>query len=106
MVSEGMLYWSISPWARRLINRSISIIPSIIIAGAVGKKGLDKTLNASQVVLSIIPPFLSAPLICFTCLSHCMGVPADQVGEREGDMQVEQVSMRNGLVVSVVAVLV
>lgn len=106
MVSEGMLSWSIPPWARRLITRSISIVPSIIIAGAVGKKGLDKTLNASQVVLSIILPFVSAPLIYFTCLNRYMSVPADQVGEREGDVQVEQVSMRNGLVVSVLAVLV
>ncbi|CAL3966758.1 unnamed protein product, partial [Diplocarpon coronariae] len=33
MVSEGALRWTITPWIRRLITRSISITPSIIIAG-------------------------------------------------------------------------
>lgn len=56
MVSEGMLKWSIRPWLRRLITRSISIVPSIAIAGAVGRDGLNSTLTASQVVLSVILP--------------------------------------------------
>jgi metal iron transporter len=106
MVSEGMLNWSIKPYMRRLITRSISIVPSIIIAGAVGKDGLDKTLTASQVVLSVILPFVSAPLIYFTCLNRYMTVPVEQTIDSEGEVQVEQVPMRNSLVVSVVAVLV
>jgi metal iron transporter len=106
MVSEGMLNWSIKPWVRRLLTRSISIVPSIIIAGAVGKDGLDKTLTASQVVLSVILPFVSAPLIYFTCLNRYMTVPAEQAINNEGEVQVEQVPMRNSLVVSVVTVLV
>ncbi|KAJ5606023.1 hypothetical protein N7510_008804 [Penicillium lagena] len=106
MVSEGMLNWSIKPWMRRLITRSISIVPSIIIAGAVGKDGLDKTLTASQVVLSIILPFVSAPLIYFTCLNRYMTVPAEQTTDSEGEVHGGQVPMRNSLFVSVVAVLV
>ncbi|KAH7089857.1 natural resistance-associated macrophage protein-domain-containing protein, partial [Paraphoma chrysanthemicola] len=74
MVSEGQLNWSIKPWMRRLITRSISITPSIIIAGAVGQKGLSKALNASQFALSVILPFVSAPLIWFTCRSQYMKV--------------------------------
>ena len=31
MVSEGALNWKLSPWLRRLLTRSISITPSIII---------------------------------------------------------------------------
>ncbi|KAJ6038046.1 hypothetical protein N7460_007817 [Penicillium canescens] len=38
MVSEGALNWKIKPWLLRLVTRSISITPSIIIAGAVGRK--------------------------------------------------------------------
>ena len=106
MVSEGMLNWSIKPWLRRLITRSISIIPSIIIAAAVGKEGLDKTLTASQVVLSVILPFVSAPLIWFTCFTKYMSVAVEQSGESEGEVRMEQVSMRNNIFTSIIAVLV
>ncbi|CAI6091903.1 unnamed protein product [Clonostachys chloroleuca] len=66
MVSEGALRWKVRPWLRRLITRSISIIPSVVIAAAVGRSGLNDALNASQVVLSIVLPFVTAPLIYFT----------------------------------------
>ncbi|KAJ5751911.1 hypothetical protein N7520_008828 [Penicillium odoratum] len=105
MVNEGMLKWSMQPWLRRLITRSISIAPSIIIAAVVGKDGMDQTLNASQVVLSAILPFVSAPLIYFTCFNRYMNVPVE-VGNREGDVQAERVPMRNSLVLSITAVLV
>ena len=77
MVSEGQLNWTVKPWVRRLITRSISITPSIIIAGAVGRSGLSAALEASQVCLSIILPFVSAPLIYFTCRSGIMSVWAE-----------------------------
>jgi metal iron transporter len=76
MVSEGALNWTIAPWLRRLITRSISITPSIVIAGAVGRDGLSATLNASQVALSIALPFVSAPLVYFTCRNKFMTVKA------------------------------
>lgn len=79
MVSEGSLHWKIQPWLRRLITRSISIIPSVVIAAAVGRSGLDAALNASQVVLSIVLPFVSAPLIWFTCRARYMTVKSDVV---------------------------
>lgn len=74
MVSEGALNIKLRPWLRRLITRSISILPSIVIAGAVGRKGLDAALNASQVALSVVLPFVSAPLIYFTCVNKYMKV--------------------------------
>lgn len=109
MVSEGMLRWSIKPWLRRLITRSISIVPSIIIAAAVGKEGLDQTLNASQVVLSVILPFVTAPLVYFTCRNKYMTVRTGEAGEViEGpnDAQTEGVKMRNNFVVSTLAILI
>ena len=72
MLSEGALNWTMKPWLRRLLTRSLSITPSIIIAGAVGKKGLNSALNASQVALSVILPLVSAPLIYFTCRNRYM----------------------------------
>jgi metal iron transporter len=74
MVSEGALNWTLKPWLRRLVTRSISITPSIIIAGAVGRSGLDAALNGSQVALSVVLPFVTAPLIYFTCMNRYMTV--------------------------------
>ncbi|KAJ5093550.1 hypothetical protein N7456_009411 [Penicillium angulare] len=106
MVSEGMLNWSIKPWMRRVITRSISIIPSIIIAAAVGKEGLDKTLTASQVVLSVILPFVSAPLIWLTCFNKYMTVRTEELDDGDGTVTVEEVKMRNSIFTSIIAVLV
>ena len=50
MVSEGALNWSMAPWLRRLITRSISITPLIIIAGAVGKDGLTAALTERRLL--------------------------------------------------------
>jgi metal iron transporter len=87
MISEGMLNWTVAPWLRRLITRAISIIPSIIIAGAVGKQGLNATLAATQVVLSIILPFVAAPLIYFTSRNKYMIVRGTAGSGNEEDVQ-------------------
>lgn len=88
MVSEGALNWTLAPWLRRLITRSISITPSIIIAGAVGREGLSAALNGSQVALSVVLPFVTAPLIYFTCRNKYMTVRNPDHGgnviERDG----------------------
>ncbi|KIX97345.1 uncharacterized protein Z520_06797 [Fonsecaea multimorphosa CBS 102226] len=98
MVSEGMLHWTVKPWVRRLITRSISIIPSIIIAAAVGKDGLNSALTASQVCLSVILPFVTAPLLWFTCRSQIMTVRTDSSWE--------SVNMRNGWIVTILATII
>lgn len=87
MVSEGSLNWAMRPWMRRLITRAISIMPSIIIAGAVGRTGLDAALNASQVALSTVLPFVSAPLIYFTCVNKFMTVSCRD--SHDGDANTE-----------------
>ena len=84
MVSEGALRWSIRrPWLRRLATRSLSITPSIIIAGAVGREGLSTALTASQVCLSVVLPFVTAPLIWFTCRAVYMTVHVQDPGHGE-----------------------
>ncbi|KAI0839826.1 natural resistance-associated macrophage protein [Hypoxylon sp. FL0890] len=72
MICEGALKWRMKPWLRRLVTRSISITPSIIIAGAAGREKLNAALNGSQVALSIVLPIVSAPLIWFTCFNKYM----------------------------------
>ena len=98
MVSEGMLKWTVKPWIRRLITRAISITPSIIIAGAVGRTGLDQALVASQVVLSVILPFVTAPLVWFTCRRSIMTVTST----RQDGVQ-ETVDMKNGRITAMFA---
>ncbi|KAJ4328725.1 NRAMP-like transporter smf-3 [Fusarium piperis] len=121
MVSEGALNWKIKPWLRRLVTRSISITPSIIIAGAVGRSGLNAALNGSQVALSIILPFVTAPLIYFTCRDKYMTVYTGRArwhtGGRDdetaldqavGEARLEQGStkMTNSWYTAIVAVLI
>ena len=84
MVSEGQLRLTMKPWKRRLLTRSISIIPSIIVAGALGGSGVDKALVGSQVALSVILPFVSAPLVWFTCFGKYMIVTTDEVRMQQG----------------------
>ncbi|KAF2400983.1 natural resistance-associated macrophage protein [Trichodelitschia bisporula] len=112
MVSEGQLRWTVKPWVRRLITRSISITPSIIIAGAVGREGLGTALEASQVALSVVLPFVSAPLIWFTCRASVMRVwtsDVDDGGDGSGTQGVDGgrvVVLRNHWVTSAVAVVI
>ena len=113
MLSEGALNWTVAPWLRRLLTRSISITPSIIIAAAVGKDGLSAALNGTQVALSVVLPFVAAPLIYFTCRNKYMVVGgSERVEEDDGlerigtDTGLEAVKMRNHWLVAGFAVLV
>lgn len=91
MVSEGMINWSCRPWIRRLLTRVISIVPSVIIAASVGREGLDTALTASQVVLSVILPFVVAPLIYFTARNKFMTVRDDSIDLSETNLGTEEV---------------
>lgn len=93
MVSEGQLSLNVKPWVQRLLTRSISIVPSIIVAGAVGASGLNAALVGSQVALSVLLPILSAPLIYFTCRNKFMTVHTFD----EGDLQVSSCVQQQGV---------
>ena len=74
IVSEGFFRWTIRPWLRRMITRSIAILPCIVVAGIVGRSGLSTVLNASQVALSILLPFITFPIVLFTGKRQIMKV--------------------------------
>lgn len=93
----GQMQMPMKPWVQRLMTRSIAITPSIIVAGAVGKDGVSAALEGTQIALSVILPFVSAPLIWFTCRSKYMMVPARDGGP--------PVNMRNNWLTATVAVL-
>ncbi len=78
IVSEGFLEWSFQPWVRRIITRLIAIIPCIFVTLTMGRKGIADILNGSQVCLSLILPFVSAPLIYFTSVKKYMQVDIDE----------------------------
>ncbi|ODQ78867.1 hypothetical protein BABINDRAFT_162540 [Babjeviella inositovora NRRL Y-12698] len=78
IVGEGHIKWTLKPWKRRLATRSITIIPCLAISVSIGKNGLNTALNVSQVVLSILLPFLVAPLIWFTSQKKYMRVMLSQ----------------------------
>ncbi|KAG1754742.1 natural resistance-associated macrophage protein-domain-containing protein [Suillus paluster] len=73
-VSEGFLNWKVSPVVRRLVTRSIGLIPSMAVAIVVGRNGINTLLVASQVILSIVLPFVTFPLIYLTSSSRIMRV--------------------------------
>ncbi|CCD24480.1 divalent metal ion transporter SMF2 NDAI_0D01660 [Naumovozyma dairenensis CBS 421] len=74
MVSEGFLNWTVPPAIRRSITRAVAITPCLILVLVAGRSGLSGALNASQVVLSLLLPFVSAPLLYFTCNKSIMRV--------------------------------
>jgi manganese transport protein len=66
IVMEGFLHWKMRPWLRRLITRSMAIIPAAVVIGFMGEGRATSLLILSQVVLSFQLPFAVVPLIQFT----------------------------------------
>lgn len=75
MVLEGFLLWSLLPVVRRLVTRGLAIAPCLVVVTVAGREGLARTLNALQVVLAVLLPVVTAPLIMFTCSKTIMRVP-------------------------------
>ncbi len=66
IVMEGFLDLRLKPWLRRLITRSLAIIPAALVIGIMGESHVTSLLILSQVVLSFQLPFAVVPLIQFT----------------------------------------
>ncbi len=73
IVMEGFLHIRLKPWIRRLITRSIAILPAILVIGIAGEGKLTSLLILSQVVLSFQLPFAVIPLVQFTSERGKMG---------------------------------
>jgi manganese transport protein len=73
IVMEGFLEIQLKPWLRRLITRSIAIIPAAIVIGYAGENKVTSLLILSQVILSFQLPFAVIPLIQFTSDRRKMG---------------------------------
>src|SRR5207245_9257571 len=73
VVMEGFMHWRIQPWLRRLITRTLAIIPAVRIIGIRGDSSVNDLLTLSQVVLALQLPFAMFPLLHFTSSRKKMG---------------------------------
>jgi manganese transport protein len=73
IVMEGFLDIRIAPWLRRLVTRTIAILPAVIVTIWAGEKATAQLLILSQVVLSLQLPFAVVPLVLFTASRPKMG---------------------------------
>ena len=73
IVMEGFLRFKMRPVLRRLLTRSVAIIPAIILLTTSGESGTYSLLLLSQVILSLQLPFAIVPLIHFTSNRGIMG---------------------------------
>jgi manganese transport protein len=73
IVMEGFLHLRLRPWVRRLLTRSVAIVPAVIVAHWFGDQGVNKLLVLSQVILSLQLSFAVVPLVWFTSDRRKMG---------------------------------
>jgi manganese transport protein len=73
VVMEGFMHWRIKPWLRRLITRTLAIIPAVLVIGIRGDSSVNDLLTLSQVVLALQLPFAMFPLLHFTSSRKRMG---------------------------------
>ena len=73
VVMEGFMHWRIKPWVRRLITRTLAILPAVFIIGLRGDSSVTDLLTLSQVVLALQLPFAMFPLLQFTSSRRRMG---------------------------------
>src|SRR5207237_8592207 len=72
VVMEGFMHWRIQPWLRRLITRSLAIIPEGVVIGIRGDASVNDLLTLSQAVLALQLPFAMFQLLHFTSLSDIL----------------------------------
>ena len=73
IVMEGFLRLRLAPWARRLLTRSVAILPVIGVATLYDDGATTDLLVFSQVVLSLQLPFAVVPLVKFVTDPRKMG---------------------------------
>jgi manganese transport protein len=73
VVMEGFLNLRMRPWVRRILTRSLAIVPAVITITLFGEASSYKLLILSQVILSLQLPFAIVPLVHFTSDRAKMG---------------------------------
>ncbi len=73
IIMEGYLNLRIEPWLRRLITRSLAVIPAFITIMVAGAQMAGPLLILSQVILSLQLGFAMVPLVHWVSSSRIMG---------------------------------
>jgi manganese transport protein len=73
VVVEGFLNLRVRPWLRRLITRSMAVIPAALTIYFSGEQATYRLIILSQVILSLQLPFAIVPLVHFTSDPARMG---------------------------------
>ncbi|KAI9354343.1 natural resistance-associated macrophage protein-domain-containing protein [Zopfochytrium polystomum] len=87
IISRLVVFFRRNVWARRLITRGLAVLPALVCSASLGEDGINKLLNLSQVVLSLLLPFSVWPLVVFTSSKRVMTVKYCNCGagsEEEG----------------------
>ncbi len=79
IVMEGFLHLRIRPALRRIITRSLAIIPAALVISVFGEGSTLSLLILSQVVLSMQLAFAVIPLVHFTSERKLMGEFANKL---------------------------
>lgn len=79
IIMEGFLKFKIRPFLRRLVTRSLAIIPALLSISFFGDGSTYKLLIFSQVILSMQLSFAVIPLIRFTGDRNRMGELANSL---------------------------
>jgi manganese transport protein len=79
IVMEGFLNFRMRPWLRRLVTRTVAIIPAALTVYFAGANGTFRLLILSQVILNMQLPFAVIPLIQFTSSRDRMGQFANRL---------------------------
>ena len=73
VVMEGFMHWRVRAWVRRLITRTLAILPAVVVIALRGDSSITDLLTLSQVVLALQLPFAMFPLLHFTSTRRRMG---------------------------------
>jgi len=73
IVMEGFVQLRLNPVVRRLLTRSVAIVPAVAVIFIGGEASMNGLLVLSQVVLSLALPFAVVPLVWFTASGKRMG---------------------------------
>jgi manganese transport protein len=73
IIMEGYLRLRINPWMRRLLTRTLAILPAVLVIWLMGESMVDNMLVFSQVLLSMQLAFAIIPLLHFVSDKKRMG---------------------------------
>jgi manganese transport protein len=73
IIMEGFVQVRLSPLMRRLVTRSLALVPAVVVLTLNGGRGATMMMIESQVVLSLQLSFAVAPLVRLTGSGNVMG---------------------------------